>query len=207
MNAAAVLFDLDGVLVDSEPLWEEELRALLAAHGRAYREEVARRHRGRRLPDVVAILMDGYGLDGAPDALGADLLRRMAARYGSDELRAVEGAAELLGRVRAAGRRCALASSSPRPLVEAALARFGWTFDAVCTGDEVERGKPAPDLFLLAARRLGLDPAACVVLEDSASGVAAARAARMACVVFGDEALGGEPRAATLAEAGAYLLR
>ena len=177
---AALIFDMDGLLVDSEALAAGAVRDFLRQHGHEVRPDVLGRLLGKRLPDAVALLAESYQLDGHLD----DLLRtyetlRLAALRGN--LRPMPGAAALLTFGRAAGLRLGLATSSLRTHADLALAETGLAglFDAEATGDEVQRGKPAPDIFLLAADRLGAAPAACVVLEDAPAGIAAARAAGM----------------------------
>jgi HAD superfamily hydrolase (TIGR01509 family) len=136
--------------------------------------------RGSRLGDVVAILARAHDL--APDFGGAllDTLRTEFHRL----LDPMPGAAHALDLVTSLGWPAAVASSSPLALIDAAVARCGWAtrFRALCSGDEVAHGKPAPDVFLLAARRLRCAPADCVVFEDSANGIRAARAAGMRCI-------------------------
>jgi HAD superfamily hydrolase (TIGR01509 family) len=176
----AVVFDLDGVLIDSEPVWRRVIDAHLARHGRGYDEAVAARHFGLRLRDVVAVLLDGHGIDADPAAFGDALIDDLLAEFDRG-LAPMPGAPEALALAARHGP-VGLASSSPRRVIDFAVARFDWEFAAVCSGDDVAHGKPAPDIYLLAARRLGVDPSSCVAIEDSPHGVAAARAAGMACV-------------------------
>lgn len=176
----AVVFDLDGVLIDSEPIWRGVIDARLARHGHGYDETVAARHFGLRLRDVVAVLLDGHGIEADPAAFGDALIDDLLAAF-ERGLTPMPGAPEALALARAHGA-VGLASSSPRRVIDWAVARFGWEFDAVCSGDDVAHGKPAPDIYRLAARRLGVDPGACVAVEDSPHGIAAARAAGMACI-------------------------
>jgi HAD superfamily hydrolase (TIGR01509 family) len=143
---------------------------------------------GRRLPEAIAIVRDAYGLE----APVAELTRiygemRIAALRGS--VRPMPGAADAIAFGRAAGLRLALATSGQRAHADLSLAESGLAglFDAEATGDEVERGKPAPDLFLLAAERLGVEPPSCIVFEDSPLGVAAAVAAGMRAVAVPDQ--------------------
>jgi HAD superfamily hydrolase (TIGR01509 family) len=189
----AVIFDCDGTLVDSEPLartaWERALEPYGLAVGDADFEACVGlpypqvhayfAERAPSLPDAAAFWPafagELYGLIGTTLAPFPD---------------AVAAAAEL----RAAGVPIAVASSSPRERLDRTLATVGLAdaFDETVAGDEVRRGKPAPDMFLEAARRLGADPADCVVVEDSPPGVAAGLAAGMAtlavCRVPGTEA-------------------
>ena len=176
----ALIFDMDGLLIDSEPIAEAALAQFLRGHGHELRPETLTRTLGRRLPDAMVVIAESYGLK----LPLAELTRtydelRLAALRG--HLQPMPGAAALLTFARAAGLRLALATSSLRTHADLSLAetRLAGLFDAEATGDEVERGKPQPDIFLLAAARLGAPPAACVVLEDAPAGLAAAAAAGM----------------------------
>lgn len=175
----AVVFDLDGVLVDTEPLWEEAIAEALRRIGVSYRTELAPRHRGMRTPELVPFLLAEHGRTGEdPAAFGRTLLGLLLPLLDA-RLAPLEGAEAALDLVRQSGARSALASSSPRVLIRRVLDRFGWRFDTVCSGDEVSAGKPDPEIFRLAARRLDAVPAECAAIEDSANGVRAAKAAGM----------------------------
>lgn len=184
----ALIFDMDGLLVDSEPLAAKAMADFLARFGQSPRPEIAARLLGRRLPEAIAIVRDAYGLAADLDELtrmyGA---MRLAALRGN--LRPMAGARELLAFGREAGLRLALATSGMREHVDVSLAESGLEglFDAEVTGDQVQRGKPAPDLFLLAAQQLGVSPAVCVVLEDAPLGVEAAKAAGMRVIAVPNE--------------------
>lgn len=176
----ALIFDMDGLLVDSEPLAARAMDEFLTLHGLARRDEVMVQLLGRRLPEAIAIVRDAYALTHPLDALieqyGA---MRLAALRGA--VRLLPGAVEAIEFGRAAGLSIALATSGMRAHAAVSLAETGLRgmFDAEVTGDEVQRGKPAPDLFLLAAERIGVDSAECVVFEDAPNGVIAAKAAGM----------------------------
>ena len=176
----ALIFDMDGLLVDSEPVAEAALGRFLRDHGHDLRPGTMERTLGRRLPEAMAVIAEEYGLTLPLDELAHiyDELRLAALR---GNLAPMPGAAALLIYARTAGLRLALATSSLRTHADLSLAetRLAGLFDAEATGDEVERGKPAPDIFLLAAARLGEEPGACVVLEDAPAGLAAAAAAGM----------------------------
>ena len=176
----ALIFDMDGLLVDSEPLAEAAMTAFLRRYGHEPRAEVGERLLGRRLPEALAIVREAYELQ-LP-------IEELIAIYGEMRMEALRGnvlpmpgAAEIIAFGRAAGLRLALATSGHRSHADLSLGETGLAglFDAEATGDDVERGKPAPDLFLLAASRVGVDPAACVVFEDAPLGVASAVAAGM----------------------------
>jgi HAD superfamily hydrolase (TIGR01509 family) len=177
---AALIFDMDGLLVDSEPASEAALRQFLQAHGHELSLDTVTGALGRRLPEAIAVVAEVYALPGALDELVAvfDALRLEALR---GAIVAMPGASAVLDWAAANGIPCALATSSFRHQAEVALAEAGLAgrFDVEVTGDEVERGKPEPDLFLLAARRLGVAPEACVVFEDAPAGLEAAARAGM----------------------------
>jgi HAD superfamily hydrolase (TIGR01509 family) len=178
-----VVFDLDGILVDSEPLWSEAIVETLDGFGARYRLETEPLHRGMKMGELVPFLLREHGCVASPGAFAERLLASLLARF--PRLQPLPGAERALGLARARGR-IALASGSPLAVIRDVLERFGWRFDAVCSSDEVLRGKPAPDVFLLAAERLGVAPSECLAIEDSANGIAAAKAAGMRVIAVGD---------------------
>lgn len=186
----ALLFDMDGLLVDSEPLWYRVESAFARARGGDFTPELARTCVGRGMTHTLTVLRDRLGLAVDVERDAAVIVDDFVARVG--ELSLKPGAAELLAEAERLGLPRAVGSSSARRLVEAVLASVGvrTRFDAVVTGDCVAHPKPAPDIFLEAARRLGVAPASCVVLEDSLSGVRSGRAAgmRVIAVPEGDPA-------------------
>jgi HAD superfamily hydrolase (TIGR01509 family) len=173
MRLQAVLWDMDGLLVDTEPLWtvaEEELAVRL---GGVFTDELKTAIVGTRLDVAVPLFLEHLGHPVTPDAVEANaawLLQRMVELY-ARPLPLRPGAAALLAAVAAAGVPQALVSSSFRVLVDAVLAHGTGPFTLTVGGDEVVRGKPDPEPYTTAARLLGVDPARCVVLEDSPSGV------------------------------------
>ncbi|RCV54096.1 HAD family hydrolase [Marinitenerispora sediminis] len=182
---AAVLWDLDGTLVDSEPLWGVALDEVAEAMGRPLTAEVRREMVGTDSPTTMAILARHTGTPVTPaecDAIHEKVLRRVEGLL-RDDLVVLPGAAETLRRVRAAGVPMALVTSSPRRLAELSLDRIGpELFDAVVTADDVTERKPAPEPYERAARLLGVAAAEAWAVEDSDSGAAAAAAA--GCRVF-----------------------
>jgi HAD superfamily hydrolase (TIGR01509 family) len=177
----AVVFDLDGVLIDSEPIWERVTRELLARHGRTFDRVIADQHMGMRLVDVVAAVLEAHDLEIDPGEFAKDLLDNLLREF-ERTLTRMPGAEDALRLAESLGLAVALATGSPRRVADAVIARYGWRFDTICTGDDVERGKPAPEIYQLAAERLGVDPGACVAIEDSRNGVRAAKAAGMVCI-------------------------
>jgi pseudouridine-5'-monophosphatase len=176
----ALIFDMDGLLVDSEGLAAEAMDRLLAEYQLTRNPEVQSKLLGRRLVEALAIVHEGYGIQEDVEVLIARYSElRIEALRGA--VKPMPGAREIVARARLAGLPVALATSGMRIHADISLGETGLagSFDAETTGDEVTRGKPAPDLFLIAAARLGIDPADAIVLEDSPLGVEAARAAGM----------------------------
>ncbi len=171
---AAVLWDLDGTLVDTEPLWREEEAALVARHGGTWSLENGLALVGTALPDYAQALR-AAGVRLTEDEIIAWISARIIARQ-AEAARWQPGARELVAALRAAGVPQALVTSSYRNLTEPVVRDSGGAFAAVVPGDEVDRPKPDPEPYLLAASRLHVDPVACVVVEDSRVGVAAALA-------------------------------
>jgi len=179
----ALIFDMDGLLVDSEHLAYAAMDAFLAKHGQQRKQEIHDQMLGRRLPEAVAIIKEGYALPHPLDDLVADYaLMRRDALIGN--VRAMPGAREVVQFGIDAGLRIGLASSGLRDQVLLSLAEAGLAglFEVEITGDDVSHGKPAPDLFLKAGKALDIDPAQTVVFEDAPAGVAAAVNAGMRAV-------------------------
>jgi HAD superfamily hydrolase (TIGR01509 family) len=204
---AAVLWDMDGTLVDTEPHWIAAETALLARHGASWTHEQALQLVGSALPDSGRVLAEhlasetGVHLD--PAAVVDELVEAVIA-----QVRAAvvwrPGALELLRSLAAAGVPCALVTMSYRSLAETVARMVPGAFSVVVAGDEVERGKPAPDPYLRAAELLGLEPGDCVAIEDSPTGVASGEAAGchvLACPhMVPIPAAAGRSRVASLAE-------
>jgi HAD superfamily hydrolase (TIGR01509 family) len=180
----AVLFDMDGLLIDSEPLWTVAENELAESLGGTFTPEIKAAMIGKRLEIAVPILLEGIGRpDADPLEAGEWLLSRMTELF-DERLPLQPGAQELLDAVRQAGVPAALVSSSYRRLVDAALHRVGpERFAVTIAGDEVENSKPHPEPYQLAATRIGVPPGRCVVLEDSEAGARSAVAAGCPCVV------------------------
>ena len=202
----AVLFDMDGTLLDSEPLWDTALRDLAERLGGVLSDWARQAMIGRNARDSMAIFYRDLGLAGQ-DRRGdhAWVVDRMAQLFATD-LTWQPGAAELVAQVRAAGIPTALVTSTHRRLVEVALRTLlgRETFDAVVCGNEVTAPKPHPESYLTAAERLGVPIGRCVAIEDSPAGVASAQAAGAVVVgVRGEVALpvvGGVELVGSLAE-------
>jgi sugar-phosphatase len=183
----AVIFDMDGLLIDSEPLWVRAEIEVFGAAGVTLTEEDCAQTKGLRVDDVVA---HWHAQRGFRSAEPADVERRLVERVVElvrSEGRALPGIAAALAAARAqSDRRIALASSSPMPIISTALERLGLarTFDVVRSAQGEPWGKPHPGIFLSTAEHLGVSPLECVVLEDSMNGVIAAKAARMGCIAI-----------------------
>jgi HAD superfamily hydrolase (TIGR01509 family) len=174
---AAVLFDMDGLLVDSEELWFAAEAAVMAGLGATWEPADQAVLVGGPIERTTAYMLAKSGASVPAEVVAEELLARMEALLRA-ELRWRPGARRLLHEVHAAGVPAGLVSSSQRRIMEAVLVGVGAEHFAVTvSGDDVTRAKPAPEPYLLAASRLGVDPARCVVLEDSPTGTAAGLAA------------------------------
>lgn len=173
----AVVFDLDGVLIDSEPVWEEVRRGLVVERGGRWLPEAQSRLMGMSTPEWARYLREDLGVDLPPEQIAAAVVDRMAARY-ARQLPLMPDATNTLGRVGQRWR-LALASSSPRALIDTVLATAGWTrlFDVTISTEEVGSGKPAPDVYLATVERLKVAARSAVAIEDSTNGLRSAAAA------------------------------
>jgi HAD superfamily hydrolase (TIGR01509 family) len=179
----AVVFDLDGLLADTEPLWSESSDLLLRRRGHRFDVALKPHVMGRHPLEVARLFVERYGLDDEPAALHEERLEILRELYATREIPAKPGALVLVRALAARETPMAVASGSPSAILRLVADRLGLEQVAVRVGsDDVQRGKPAPDLFLLAAVRLGVAPERCVVLEDAIAGVDAARAAGMRVV-------------------------
>jgi HAD superfamily hydrolase (TIGR01509 family) len=174
---AAVLWDLDGTLVDTEPYWMAEERRLVEQHGGTWTDEQAKSLVGNDLLTSARYIKDSAGLPLAPEEIVEVMLVGMVRRMRA-HVPWRPGARELLRALGAAGVPCALVTMSYTTLAEAFVQTLPpGTFGAVVTGDTVGRGKPHPEPYLRAAELLGVDPTRCVAIEDSPTGVTSAEAA------------------------------
>ena len=181
----AVVFDMDGVLVDTEHLWDEVREELTGEWGGRYTPEAQEAMMGMSSHEWSRYLHETVGLRESPETINAEVVRRMLARY-ELELPVVPGAGETVRRLADDGYRLAVASSSNRELIDAVLRRLELAalFEATVSSEEVGRGKPAPDVYLEAARRLDVPASRCAAVEDSASGIRAAREAGMRVIAY-----------------------
>jgi HAD superfamily hydrolase (TIGR01509 family) len=180
----AVVFDLDGLLLDTEQVWDEVREALTRERGGRWHERAQADMMGMSSTEWSRYMHDELGLSEPPDELNCLVVERMQERY-RDELPLVDGAVEAVRRVGARWP-LGLASSSNRPLIDLALELMGLVnlFRATVSSEEVQRGKPAPDVYLEAAGRLGVRPETVVAIEDSANGIRSAKAAGMGVIAI-----------------------
>ena len=199
----AVVFDLDGLLIDSEVVWNRVRSDVAAERGVEWTHDDQRAVMGVSTAAWTAYMIDRLGLDLTPEAVQKLVVERMVASY-RERVPFKPGAVDL---VAWAGERypLALASGSVRELIDLVVAspEYAGRFEVVVSADEVARGKPHPDVFLEAARRLGVPPEACVCLEDSGHGIDAGRAAGMRVIAVPDPRFMPEP--ASLAHADVQL--
>lgn len=196
MTERAIIFDMDGLLIDSEPLWVRAELEVFATAGVVLVAEDCVQTKGLRTDDVVAHWHATRGFVGVPVAdVETRLIERVAALIAS-EGEALAGVEHAIAVARGSGARLALASSSPLRVITAALGRLGLAdaFDVIQSAEKEPYGKPHPGVFLETARRLDVSPLGCVVLEDSMNGVIAAKAARMKCVAVPPDDQRGDPR-------------
>ncbi len=182
--ARAVIFDMDGLLVDSEPLWVRAEIEIFGEVGVVLAEEDCALTKGLRTDDVIAFWHQRRPWKRRTVAeVEARLIERVAALV-REEGRALPGVAEAVAVARGGDRQLGLASSSPLVIIGATLERLGLadTFDVVQSAETEALGKPHPGIFLATAERLGVPAVECLVLEDSLTGVIAAKAARMTCI-------------------------
>jgi HAD superfamily hydrolase (TIGR01509 family) len=180
----AVVFDMDGVLLDTEHVWDEVREALARERGGTWHEGAQRDMMGMSSPEWSRYMHERIGLAEPPEEINREVVERMLARY-RERLPLIGGAIEAVERL-AARWPLGLASSSNRELIDEALRMSGLAprFRVTVSSEEVARGKPAPDVYLEAARRLGADPARCAAVEDSHNGIRSAKAAGMRVVAI-----------------------
>jgi HAD superfamily hydrolase (TIGR01509 family) len=180
----AVIFDLDGVLLDSEAAWDAAREAYTRESGGTWRDTAQRDMMGMSSLEWSLYMRDELGVPADPEQISSDVVERMLASY-RERLPLIGGAVEAVERL-AARWPLALASSANRPLIDLALTESGLAsyFQATVSSEEVARGKPAPDVYLEAARRIGVDPTDAAAVEDSTNGILAAHNAGMRTIAI-----------------------
>ena len=184
MTIAAVIFDMDGVLVDSEAAWNEARREFTLQNGGSWRDDAQRKMMGMSSTEWSAYLHDELGVAMPPQEISDAVVARLSALY-EERLPLLPGAVEAVHRL-AGTWPLGLASSANRPIIDLVLSRAGLSdaFAATISSEEVPRGKPAPDVYLEAARRLDVQPADCAAVEDSSNGLRSAAAAEMRVIAL-----------------------
>jgi HAD superfamily hydrolase (TIGR01509 family) len=182
MPIEAVVFDLDGVIVDSEQVWDEVREAYTRESGGTYTERATRDMMGMSSLEWSRYMADSLGVPATPEQINAAVVERMLARYGSAPP-LIPGAVDAVRRI-ATRWLLAIASSSNPELIEVVVRATGLgdVFGVAVSSQEVPRGKPAPDVYLEAARRLAVEPTCCAAVEDSHNGIRSAKAAGMRVV-------------------------
>jgi HAD superfamily hydrolase (TIGR01509 family) len=196
----SVVFDLDGVIVDSEQVWDDVREQLVGERGGRWHAGAQAAMMGMSSPEWSGYMHEELGLPESPEEINDEVLRRMLERY-RESLPLIDGAVAAVRRL-AGAFTLGVASSSNRPLIEAVLEGAGISgcFAVVVSSEEVARGKPAPDVYLQTAQRLGREPAQCAAVEDSSNGLRAARAAGMRLIAFPNAHYPPAPEALALAD-------
>lgn len=179
MGITAVVFDMDGVLIDSEPVWEQVRRDYVAERGGRWLPDAQQRLMGMSTREWSEYLSTDLGVDAAPEAVARDVIERMAAHY-DHEVPLLPGAIDAVQRMSEQWP-LGVASSSPRALIDVVLGRTGLIefFNVTFSTEEVDRGKPAPDVYVAVAAFLRQRPTDCAAVEDSSNGMRSAHAAGM----------------------------
>ena len=190
----AFIFDMDGVIINSEPHHIEVEIATAAKYGATITEEDLSKYMGMVSTEMWSSVKSEHGLTGELEEILDHQINEKLSKLKASDLEPIEGIPALMQKLSKANIPMAVASSSPRVYITAVLEKFGIVdyFDSVISGEEVNQGKPAPDIYLETAKVLGVEPKDCVVLEDSHNGVRAAKAAGMTCIGYLAPDAGGQ---------------
>lgn len=189
MKTKAVIFDLDGVIIDSEGLWRQaQIAALTAWRAEVSDAECEALTKGKRLDDIARTWCEYCQLQAEPMMIAAAIRMRVIELI-TREGKAMDGVLAVMAHFRDAGCRIALATSSSHEILEAVLSKLGigHCFDVICSADDERYGKPHPAVYLSALRRLGLAASQCLVIEDSLNGYRAAQAAGINTLIVSPE--------------------
>lgn len=185
MTFEAIIFDMDGLLVDSISVWDLAEIEFLAARGQVFTPETRAQLVGYQMEAYMKRMGEIYGFMEESRVMYAELVERMLQLI-PHKMTPMKGADDLIRYLTTCNVRRAVASNSPTPVIDTVLQCHGWTFDARCSAIDEAHPKPAPDVYLTAAKRLGVSPEKCLAIEDSANGVRAAVAAGMTCYAVCD---------------------
>jgi mannitol-1-/sugar-/sorbitol-6-/2-deoxyglucose-6-phosphatase len=198
LSITGVVLDMDGLLIDTEPVWRTAEKEVFAELGVELTEADLLDTTGLRIDELAAAFLSRRPPSADPPSPSpaevADRITDLVVDYVGRAGEPMPGVPEAIALFERSGLRLAIASSSPERLIDAVCARLGLDIDIRCSALDEPRGKPAPDVYLAAARRLRLTPARCLAVEDSPAGVVAAKAAGMTCVAVPDPLLTGDSR-------------
>ncbi|MNI45799.1 2-deoxyglucose-6-phosphate phosphatase [compost metagenome] len=182
----AFIFDMDGVIIDSEPLHYEVDIETMNYFGHVIESEQLDKYVGMTNPEMWKFIREEFQVVQSVEEIIEYQLARKISSLSSLVIEPIEGIRELIQNIKNRDWLVGIASSSPRVFIEAVVSKFGIAeyFDCIVSGEEVPKGKPAPDVYLEAAKQLGVEPKECLVLEDSRNGVIAAKAAGMGCIGY-----------------------
>ena len=184
-NITHIIFDLDGLLIDSEPLWKIAEDVILNAYNTEWDAEKARHHIGLRIDEVASVMVKLYELPLTPDDMANQLMKEMTSLV-NERLETMPGADEAIRTLHESRFTLAIASSSGAEYIQAIVKKMDWGkhISVIASAEHVERGKPAPDVYLLAAELLKVNPVQCLALEDSLNGAKAAHTAGMRVIAI-----------------------
>lgn len=181
----AIIFDMDGLMVDSTPTWTEAETSLVKKYGKEYSHEIRKKYLGMRVSGMIRILIDEYELPISPEEGEKFLKTEMRINFAKPSVQLLPGCDKLVKELSNSGKYVlAVASSSPKDIIETMIKRFDFEndFDVIVSGEEVVNGKPAPDIFLRTAELLKVDQKNCLVIEDAPHGIDAAKAGGMKAI-------------------------
>ena len=179
-NSKAIIFDMDGVLIDSEPFWGQASMEVMQSVGIPYTRDDVMRFQGVRIGDIVSRVWDENPVSYSKEEIENMVCERVSELV-LESGRVLPGIDNVIQKAAKWGLKIGLATSTPRRVAVNFIKRVGIgdNIDVMCTGEEVAYGKPHPEIYILCAERLGVEPWECIVFEDSVNGVVAAKAARM----------------------------